>query len=770
MTTRPAAAGQSAARDPLAAALREWDDARLLALLETRPDLASPPPSSITAMIARAGSRASVGRALAHLDAPTLTVAEALVVADDAAGVTADRLAGLLGLIGPDVTGYLQHLLDLALATGDLDGARAVPALAEAIGPHPLGLGPSLGDLPVNLADGWPTTARALAAVLAKAPPGPVRMLEALTWGPPLGTVTHDIPPAARWLLDAHVLYRIAPTQLVLPREVALAARGGRLVRELRTEPPLPEATARPPATIGAETVRVAEEAMHAVGLVLDAWANDPPAVLRSGGLGVRDLRQVAGALEASSTRAAFVVELAGMLGLLGHVHDSDGSVWAPVAEAEDWREEPVPARWARTVRAWLASPRTPWLAGTRTDKGVLRSALEPDLERAWAAPLRRRVLESVRAWPEHAAPDAAAVHAHVAWHTARAAPPLSAVQAILDEAAALGLTGAGALGAPARLLLDGATEDQLARAFARDLPPSVDEIFVQGDLSGIVPGRPGAGLAALLAASADVESRGAALTVRFTPTSIRRALDSGLTAESLTGRLREVSRTPLPQPLEYLIADTARTHGQVRVGSARAFLRSDDARALTAVLADSRLAHLGLRLIAPTVLAAQASAHDVADALRAAGTAPLLEGADGELLVLSSQRVRAARPVSGPATPSPTAVPLAEVVAGMHAGEERARRLLSERAAQPDLTDPGRSVELLRAAAAHGTDVDLVMAGPSGRTERRRVRPMSVDGGRVRVRDLSRDSEITVAVHRIAAVRPVGPAAPSGPAAPTSN
>lgn len=62
----------------------------------------------------------------------------------------------------------------------------------------------------------------------------------------------------------------------------------------------------------------------------------------------------------------------------------------------------------------------------------------------------------------------------------------------------------------------------------------------------------------------------------------------------------------------------------------------------------------------------------------------------------------------------------------------------------------------LLREAAAGHTEVWLDVVGSRGALERRRVRPVRVDGGRVRVVDTARDAEIVVAAHRVAAVTPV--------------
>src|SRR5690606_41997120 len=86
---------------------------------------------------------------------------------------------------------------------------------------------------------------------------------------------------------------------------------------------------------------------------------------------------------------------------------------------------------------------------------------------------------------------------------------------------------------------LDGAPTTEVAAALAALFPPEVGELVIQGDLTGIVPGRPTAELAALLDRAADVDSRGAALTVRFTADSLGRAITAGMTAEELLERLQ---------------------------------------------------------------------------------------------------------------------------------------------------------------------------------------------------------------------------------------
>ncbi|MYV72115.1 DNA-binding protein, partial [Streptomyces sp. SID2131] len=164
---------------------------------------------------------------------------------------------------------------------------------------------------------------------------------------------------------------------------------------------------------------------------------------------------------------------------------------------------------------------------------------------------------------------------------------------------------------------------ERAATLLAPLLPEAVDHVLLQADLTAVAPGPLRRPLADALAVLADVESKGGATVYRFTPGSVRRALDSGLAASDLHAFLAAHSRTPVPQPLAYLVDDVARRHGHLRVGAASAYVRCDDDTVLGEILADRRSAALGLRRLAPTVLAAQADPASLLDGLRAMGYAP---------------------------------------------------------------------------------------------------------------------------------------------------
>ncbi|MFK8846000.1 helicase-associated domain-containing protein [Streptomyces sp. Ac-502] len=224
----------------------------------------------------------------------------------------------------------------------------------------------------------------------------------------------------------------------------------------------------------------------------------------------------------------------------------------------------------------------------------------------------------------------------------------------ILDEAAFLALVAHGALTPLGHALLAVSPGDPDAlRSHLRELlPPPVEQAHFQADLTAVVPGPPAAALAGLLSSAAERESEGHAVTWRFTPASVRRALDAGLTAPDLLAALAAVSAAgPLPQPLTYLVQDTARAHGRMRVLPTACCIRSDDEALIRELAAHRALQDLGLRAIAPTVLASARPPAETLEALRGAGYAPALESETGTASVERATGHRAGVTSSGCAT-----------------------------------------------------------------------------------------------------------------------
>ena len=383
-------------------------------------------------------------RATAALDAAHLAVLEAVAVLD-ALGeeVTAERAIAAIAAPsapsqepdprapddGPLVLALLDDLTTLALLWQPTPGwFRPAPGIEETLDSVPAGLGPVLrpGDVRPDL--------RLLDS--PDAPAGIRAILAALCWGPPVGRIpsSADSPTftPTRWLIDHGFLRQVDAQHVALPREVALDLRSGRTHRGLPPAPTLPTQTLTQE-TVDAESARAAQEIVRLVAQVISIWQSAPAPALRSGGLGVRELRRLAQQLETQEQSAAFVVELALMAGLIAD-DGGDPSSFAPTDAADEWLEAGLPARWAALVAAWFASARAPWLVGSRDDRGALHSALEPDLHRVWVPRLRSEALR-VLAQAPLAAVDAETVVAVLAWRTPRSVPPLTAVAALLREA-----------------------------------------------------------------------------------------------------------------------------------------------------------------------------------------------------------------------------------------------------------------------------------------------------------------------------------------------
>ena len=818
----------SASTQDLAVHLTALPDREVAALLVARPDLAAPPSSSFLALATRAGAQGSVEQALAGLDAPTLAVAEAVVALSgpteseeteggggtrtaegdgsdgnvQSKGEPADPAdAGLTGLVAAhlplsteQVAEALGHLHRLALV---VEG-RPVAALEAAFGPHPFGLGPWAAE-PLS-AEQLPPTLEELSEDAAGEPVVPaasVEMLQALTWGPPAGTLrSGGRAPGAAPLIEHGWLERSSDargrTRFILPRQVALALRGGRLTREPLTAPEAGDLE-----TVGADVVASeasfhAEEAVRLVAALLEEWGREGGTIRRTGGVSVRALTRTADALALEADAAARIIETAAGAGLLGL--DDDGATWVPSSLAAGWLTDSLPQRWAPLALAWSGSARTPWLTGTRDDDGTLRAALSPDLEAGWAARLRARVLALLGDLPPGTSATPAFVRAALTWQSPRRTIPGGAISAVLAEAETLGITGGGALteagrilarraaasldeqdvvrsgstgdaggaegtdgDAHAEVLSDDETLAALEAALAADLPAAVDMILVQSDLTAIVPGRPAPELAALLERTSVVESRGGALTVRFTPESVRGALDVGYRAEEITQEIGRYSPAPLPDSLSVLIQDAARHHGAVRVRAVSALLRIGDEATAAGLLAEPRLRDLGLDQVAPGILVATASAGQVLRELRATGLAPVTEDASGHLVVgpATAQQAHRAPEPSRPGSEHsvrrrrPGRRELATLVGRLRVGQE-ALQAAGEAAVA---TDPVHALAVLRQAQSSRSRLRLTLAGPDGAVQERQVRVMAVEPGRVRLRDVVRETELTVAVHRIVSV-----------------
>jgi hypothetical protein len=774
-----------------AATLTDWlrgrSDAELAELLRRRPDLALPAPADLPTLAGRLGVRTSVQRAVDGLNAFVLRVLEALVLtADTDHRGSVGAAARLLGADDANtLDGALAELRTLGLVWGSGERLHLAGSVRESLGAYPAGLGRPAATLLRQVPDGalapvlrslglppavQPQAGAAVAEVLAD--PERVRaliadcdppqrdILDRLAAGPPVGVVRArpgDTPPAVTLVMRG-LLVALDGQAVELPREVGLQVREQPL-GALAVEPPPIEVVERSPADLDRLGTTAVLEAVRLVDALADTWTAHPPAQLRSGGIGVRDLRRTARDLGTEEATVALIAEVAAAAGLLNSTHSLE-PVYLPTEEFDTWRHRDTAARWADLATAWQAMTRQPGLVGRRGERDRMITLLSPDAERGTAPALRAHVLDTLaELQPGHAPRAGDDVLAHLAWREPRrASNQRPTLAAILAEADLLGITAAGGLTGYSRTLRSGSravAEQVLTGA----LPEPVDHFLVQPDLTIVVPGPPTAELAAELALAADLESTGGASVYRITEASVRRALDAGRSGAQIAALISQRSRTPVPQSLSYLIGDLARRHGTLRSGVASSYLRCADEALLARVLADRAAAPLQLRLIAPSVVISPAPVSDVLDVLRAAGYAPAAESPDGEVISLGVEPARAParQPVRSVRPRADVVANLSEIVKRIRSGdaltEITTRQTPASRLAQqvPGVTSAA-TMGMLREAIRAERTVLIGVAESDGTAGRHVLLPISMAGGFVRGHQPGRDGLVSFPLHRITA------------------
>ncbi|MGB3440755.1 MAG: helicase-associated domain-containing protein [Actinophytocola sp.] len=741
--------------------LRAQDDHALAALLSARPDLATPPPPDSVVLAARAATRASVTRAAEALDTFTLAVLDALIVADaDKAPVPEARVVEIVGpgVRAARVRESLDTLVRLALAWGT-DELSVVPAAREAGGMFPAGLG-----RPSNALDGVD-----IAGLLEGLPEAERRLLTTLAHGSPLGRTKDalvEVPldeattPVQRLIAMGLLLRRDAET-VELPRQVALVIRGDSALGTVKLDEPKLDTKQHRSATVDATGAGEALEFLRRAEMLVRLWSVEPAAVLKAGGLGVRDLRKVARELDTDERGAGLIAEVLFAAGMIGDSSAATTPEWMPTTVVDPWLTATPANQWATLAAAWLDMPRLPGLAGMRDAKDKVLAPLSDDLRRPPAPAERRRILSALaepRAGTGVASPDNLA--ALLAWRAPRRGGRLrdEIVRWTLAEATSLGLVALGALTGAGRALLDSGTDGPAAAAkrMADSMPEPLDHVLVQADLTVVAPGPLEPALAVDMGQVADVESAGSATVYRVTESSVRRALDVGRTAEELHDLFRTRSRTPVPQSLTYMIDDVARRHGRLRGGAAAAFLRCDDPVLLAEVAAHPAATRLELRKIAPTVLVSPVALAEVLEELRGAGFAPAAEDAHGQVLDLRPSGLRLPAPARSrragapsPASPERLQAMVEQLRAGDTAAGTKRGRTVSLTAGT-GAADTAATLALLREAIERNSQVWIGFVDSRGVASQRVVDPFRVGGGVLEGRDVTHGAVTQYPLHRI--------------------
>ncbi|WP_104100123.1 helicase-associated domain-containing protein [Cryobacterium sp. M96] len=474
---------------------------------------------------------------------------------------------------------------------------------------------------------------------------------------------------------------------------------------------PAPAALASVDTTDTRFTDRLAAErafaAVSSIAELVTELAREPARELSRGGLGLPDTKRLAAVMGVELEFVPSFVATAARAELIAH---SDG-YWNETEAGEAWLLESTARRWATLADAWHA-------ALPPDVRGIL--ARRPGV--SWGD-----VLRSFVAWLYPAGGQ---------WMDDR-------VTEFAEDAELIGITAHQTTSPAGASVLAGDLEAAVA-TMAAALPATGGAVYLQNDLSIVSPGPLAPSIDSRLRGLADVESRELALSYRITANSVNRALAAGESAESLLDFLRTVSLTGIPQPVDYLIRESAARYGRVRVGPtdpmespAQAYVQSDDAALLSTIAVDQTLASLGLVPAEGSRLTSRFPSDVIFWALSDARYPVAAEDATHEIVHLRRHQLARVVPVDAP----DPAVTLVERLRAADGGEGQAADAWLAR--QLDLAIKAKQTVVVSIAMPGGVVVDYLLE------------PASVGGGRFRARDRRADIERTLPLSSIISITP---------------
>ena len=246
------------------------------------------------------------------------------------------------------------------------------------------------------------------------------------------------------------------------------------------------------------------------------------------GALGLPDLKRCSAHLGKDKEYVKSIFELAKISGLVSAFNKR----LQPTALADSWMSASPRNRWLMLCQAWVLLLGQ---AGSREIAAMLEKHPMP----------LKKLVQNTFPFAELA--------------------PASRVNRIAEMADQIGLTSAGQPSSWLRDVLSGKLT-QASKALEARLPAQQERIIVQADLTIITPGPLDTSLEVELRKFADTESIGLASSYRISPVSLSCGFEEGLTENQIRSLLQRLSGAPLPQPVDYLIRESAERFGRLKI------------------------------------------------------------------------------------------------------------------------------------------------------------------------------------------------------------
>jgi hypothetical protein len=413
------------------------------------------------------------------------------------------------------------------------------------------------------------------------------------------------------------------------------------------------------------------------------------------GSLGLPDIKRTSAHLGKSKEYVKTIFELAKVSGLVS----ASEKRFQPTALADSWITASPKARWLILCEAWAS------MLGVAGSKEVLTQL---------TAHKSKKLKDIIQ----------------ISFPFSSLAPA-SRINRLAEMADQIGLSSAGS---PASWLADVLAHKlaPAAKALESRLPAQQERIIIQADLSIITPGPLASSLEVQLRKFADTESIGLASSYRISPLSINCGLEEGLTENQIRALLQKLNGGLIPQPVDYLIRETAERFGRLKITSQQkgSLLTSSDELLAKQITMDSKLKPLMLEARPQGItspLDAQALYHSLRE--------------NGYLAILVDETGKVIAPSSVHKSSNEAAMFLQQI--------ERLRAQDVEMADAAPTSDMERKILL----ALKTKSTLQVQINANGKIMDFLLEPIGIANGRLRARDRKADIERTLPVSAITSI-----------------
>ncbi len=642
---------------PLLAYLKSLNADQLATVLRRRPDaVALPWPAHIANLADRLQSHDSISEAFYRLSQPQVEVLGALTLVSLLEQPL--NAANAAQWLGGDVDAVQEVLDDLEesalvwpIGGGELETLHRFPVSGTALG-RPIRTLLNQATLAkmrtiaaklkirgdgtkyevVNRLAAYLCDAEVVSVLVESAPPDERDiLLECATQGAALEYYeahygSYNGTRVGDWSVARGLLWPDADGYAAMPLEVALGLRGDGWRLPFHPKPPVVELHPVSAEHVDAEAATHLMRQIELISRLLDSAAAEMIPLVKTGSVAVRALRTFAKEADADIDQISLAVTLALTIGVLVPADPpapkgrrkqppptSPGLIPGDAAPA--WLDSDARLRGTQILRTWWVSELDD-LPGTSVDEH-----------------LRKNLIAAYAEFPQGQGVSAVSdINELMQWRVPFAADDVleTVLGSIEREAELLGVLALGAATSLGRALITGGLETATASLVSGAHTSAV----IGADLTAVVFGPPTTQLSRFLDSVATRESRGQATMWRFTADSVRAGFDNGMTRDELLDGLTAIAQSGVPQPLEYLVNDVARTHGHMGVIGLGSVVVGEDPALLRELVGHRKLTKLGLWTLAPTVIGSRADATTTLAALRGAGYAPVPRDTDGAVVV----------------------------------------------------------------------------------------------------------------------------------------